>query len=299
MLLKTYKTTFLQELSPLYDEKEIESFFYIVLECFHNKKRIDLALHPEMEMDALQLLRWESVLSELKKEKPIQYILGVTEFYGLPFLVNENTLIPRPETEELVEWIISDNEGLRQAQSDKSAKLKVLDIGTGSGCIAISLAKNLPNAQVYAIDVSEKALVIAKENAKENAVDVNFIQTDILLINDLSELATRNPQLATKFDIIVSNPPYVRNLEKVEIKPNVLAYEPHLALFVEDTDALLFYRKIAELALKNLSENGQLYFEINQYLGKETVELLENLGFKNIELKKDIYGNDRMISCKI
>jgi release factor glutamine methyltransferase len=299
MLLKTYKTTFLQELSPLYDEKEIESFFYIVLECFHNKKRIDLALSPEMEMDALQLLRWESVLSELKKEKPIQYILGVTEFYGLPFLVNENTLIPRPETEELVEWIISYNEGLRQAQSDKSAKLKVLDIGTGSGCIAISLAKNLPNAQVYAIDVSEKALVIAKENAKENAVDVNFIQTDILLINDLSELATRNPQLATKFDIIVSNPPYVRNLEKIEIKPNVLAYEPHLALFVEDTDALLFYRKIAELALKNLSENGQLYFEINQYLGKETVELLENLGFKNIELKKDIYGNDRMISCKI
>lgn len=295
MLLKTYKATFLQELSPLYDEKEIESFFYIVLECFHNKKRIDLALNPEMEMDALQLLRWESVLSELKKEKPIQYILGETEFYGLPFLVNENTLIPRSETEELVEWIISDNEGLRQALSDKRAKSKVLDIGTGSGCIAISLAKNLPNAEVTAIDVSEKALVIAKENAKENAVDVNFIQTDILLINDLSELATCNPQLATKFDIIVSNPPYVRNLEKIEIKPNVLEYEPHLALFVEDTDALLFYRKIAELALKNLSENGKLYFEINQYLGKETVELLENLGFKNVELRKDIYGNDRMV----
>ena len=290
MLLKTYKSTFLQELSPLYDEKEIESFFYIILECFHNKKRIDLALNPEMEMDALQLLRWESALFELKKEKPIQYILGETEFYGLPFLVNENTLIPRPETEELVAWIL---ESAKYEVQNK--KLNLLDIGTGSGCIAISLAKNLPNAQVAAIDVSEKALVIAKENAKVNAVDVNFIQADILKMDDLDQLPTSNFQLPTHFDIIVSNPPYVRNLEKVEIKPNVLNYEPHLALFVEDTDALLFYRKIAELAFENLSKKGQLYFEINQYLGKETIEVLERLGFKNIELRKDIYGNDRMV----
>jgi release factor glutamine methyltransferase len=289
MLLKSYKSTFLQELSTLYDEKEIESFFYIVLESFHNKKRIDLALNPEMEMDAVQLLRWESVLSDLKKEKPIQYILGETEFYGLPFLVNENTLIPRPETEELVEWIISNNEGLRQAQSDKSAKLKILDIGTGSGCISISLAKNLPDAQVTAIDVSEKALATAYKNAEINKVEVNFILENILETEVLDE----------KYDIIVSNPPYVRNLEKEEIKPNVLEYEPHLALFVEDNDALLFYRKIAELAKKNLSENGKLYFEINQYLGKETVRLLEGMDFKNVILKKDVYGNDRMISCWI
>jgi release factor glutamine methyltransferase len=289
MLLKSYKSLFLQELSPIYDEKEIESFFYIVLESFHNKKRIDLALNPEMEMDAVQLLRWESVLSDLKKEKPIQYILGETEFYGLPFLVNENTLIPRPETEELVEWIISNNEGLRQAQSDKSAKLKILDVGTGSGCIAISLAKNLPDAQVTAIDVSEKALATAYKNAEINKVEVNFILENILETEVLDE----------KYDIIVSNPPYVRNLEKEEIKPNVLEYEPHLALFVEDNDALLFYRKIAELAKKNLSENGKLYFEINQYLGKETVRLLEGMDFKNVILKKDVYGNDRMISCWI
>ncbi|WP_298136012.1 peptide chain release factor N(5)-glutamine methyltransferase [Flavobacterium sp.] len=295
MLLKTYKSTFLEELSPLYDEKEIESFFYIILECFHNKKRIDLALNPAMEMDAMELLRWESVLSDLKKQKPIQYILGETEFYGLPFLVNENTLIPRPETEELVEWIISDNEGLQQGQSEKSTKLNILDIGTGSGCIAISLAKNLANAQVSAIDVSEKALTIAKKNAEINKVEVNFINVDILNVNELSELQTSNFKLETSYDIIVSNPPYVRNLEKEEIKPNVLEFEPHLALFVEDNDALLFYRKIAELAQKKLSENGKLYFEINQYLGKETVELLENLGFANIELRKDIYGNDRMI----
>ncbi len=284
MLLKTYKSTFLQELSPLYDEKEIESFFYIVLESFHNKKRIDLALNPEMEMDAMQLLRWESVLSDLKKEKPIQYILGETEFYGLPFLVNENTLIPRPETEELVEWIISDNN-----IQHPTSNIQLLDIGTGSGCIAISLAKNLPNAQVAAIDVSEKALATAHKNAEINKLEVNFILKNILETESLDE----------KYDIIVSNPPYVRNLEKEEIKPNVLEYEPHLALFVEDNDALLFYRKIAELAKKNLSENGKLYFEINQYLGKETVGLLEEMGFKNIVLKKDIYGNDRMISCKL
>jgi release factor glutamine methyltransferase len=280
MLLKTYKSTFLQELSSLYDEKEIESFFYIVLESFHNKKRIDLALNPEMEMDAVQLLRWESVLSDLKKEKPIQYILGETEFYGLPFLVNENTLIPRPETEELVEWILESTK-----YEEQNTKLNVLDIGTGSGCIAISLAKNLPSAQVSAIDVSEKALATAHKNAKINKVDVNFILKNILETESLDE----------KYDVIVSNPPYVRNLEKEEIKPNVLEYEPHLALFVEDNDALLFYRKIAALAKKNLSENGKLYFEINQYLGKETVELLEEMGFKNIVLKKDIYGNDRMI----
>lgn len=282
MLLKVYKSTFIQELSSLYDEKEIESFFYIILEQFHNKKRIDLALNPAMEMDALQLLPWETVLSELKKEKPIQYILGETEFYGLRFLVNESTLIPRPETEELVEWIIESTK-----YEVQSTNLKVLDIGTGSGCIAISLAKNLLNAQVSAIDVSEKALAIANKNAEINDVEVAFILKNILETEDLEH----------QFDIIVSNPPYVRNLEKAEIKPNVLEFEPHLALFVDDNDALLFYRKIAQLAVKNLSENGKLFFEINQYLGKETVDLLENLGFKNVELKKDIYGNDRMISC--
>jgi release factor glutamine methyltransferase len=291
MFIKEYKTTFLQELSSLYDEMEIESFFYIILESFHNKKRIDLALNPEMEMDALQLLRWESTLAELKKEKPIQYIVGETEFYGLPFLVNQNTLIPRPETEELVELILNDN------IQHPSSIIQLLDIGTGSGCIAISLAKNLPNAQVSAIDVSEKALSTAQKNAEINKVKVNFIQADILKVDDLNNLPTSNFQLPTQFDVIVSNPPYVRNLEKAEIRPNVLEYEPHLALFVEDNDALLFYRKIAELAKKNLTENGKLYFEINQYLGKETVELLENLGFKDVILKKDIYGNDRMIKC--
>jgi release factor glutamine methyltransferase len=290
MLLKNYKITLLQELSSLYEEQEIESFFYIILEKLHCLKRIDLALNPKMVMDGAHLKQWKNIVSELKKQRPVQYILGETEFYGLRFLVNENTLIPRPETEELVKLIIeSTNYELR------NKKLKVLDIGTGSGCIAISLAKHLPTSEVFAIDVSEEALAVAKKNSELNDVKVNYINVDILKINDLKELATHNPQLATKFDIIVSNPPYVRNLEKDEIKPNVLEYEPHLALFVDDIDPLLFYRKIAELAIKNLNPNGKLYFEINQYLGKETVELVKSFGFKNVKLIKDIYGNDRMI----
>jgi release factor glutamine methyltransferase len=285
MLIKNYKTTFLHELSSLYDEKESESFFYLVLESFHRKKRIDLALEPEMEMNALQLLRWESVLVELKKHKPIQYILGETEFFGLPFLVNENVLIPRPETEELVALILAEEEKVKREEG----KVMILDIGTGSGCIPIALKKNSPNAEVYAIDVSEKALATAQKNAALNNVEVHFILNNILETDHLEQT----------FDIIVSNPPYVRNLEKAEINPNVFEYEPHLALFVADDDALLFYRKITELAKKNLNQNGQLYFEINQYLGKETVALVESFGFKNVKLLKDIYGNNRMISAAL
>ena len=282
MLIKNYRTQFIKELSSIFDEKEIESFFYIILEAFHELKRVDLVLNPDLELDNLQILQWETVLSQLKEQKPIQYILGETEFFGLPFYVNENTLIPRPETEELVEWILSNNR-----INKPTNQFKILDIGTGSGCIAISLAKNLPNAQVYAIDVSEKALATAKKNAELNNVKVIFIEKNILETEDLLD----------NFDIIVSNPPYVRNLEKQEIHKNVLEYEPHLALFVEDNDALLFYRKITALATKNLFENGQLYFEINQYLGKEMIKLLEKYNSKNIELKKDIYGNDRMIKA--
>lgn len=286
MLLKNYKTTFLQELSSLYEEQEIESFFYIILEKLHGLKRIDLALNPQMVMDGAHLKQWKNIVSELKKQRPVQYILGETTFYGLSFLVNENTLIPRPETEELVELIIKSFES-----SVSGSGSKILDIGTGSGCIAISLAKHLPTSEVFAIDVSEKALAIAKKNAELNKVAIDFISTNILDVVTLSAVVGLDKQ----FDIIVSNPPYVRNLEKAEIKPNVLEYEPHLALFVEDTDALLFYRKIAELAIINLNPNGKLYFEINQYLGNETVELVESFGFKNVELIKDIYGNDRMI----
>ncbi|MCV9931017.1 peptide chain release factor N(5)-glutamine methyltransferase [Flavobacterium sp. LS1R47] len=282
MKIKQYRTQFIQELSEIYDVLEVESFFYLILEEKRNLKQIDLALNPDLSFLEEEIVDWNMLVAELKKEIPIQYLLGKTNFYGLDFEVNPNVLIPRPETEELVEWIISNHLAIQ-----KNKNLKILDIGTGSGCVAISLAKNLTKAQVFAIDVSEGALATAKRNAISNEVSVTFLHQNILETEDLMQ----------EFDIIVSNPPYVRNLEKEEIKKNVLDNEPHLALFVADNDALIFYRKIAELAQKNLVKNGSLYFEINQYLGKETVELLENLGFKNIELRKDIYDNDRMIFC--
>lgn len=277
MLAKDYKTLFIEKLTPLYDLLETESFFYIILEDLHQMKRIDLALDPGFSFSDEELEKWNSITEKLQKEIPIQYILGNAHFYGLEFEVNENTLIPRPETEELVEWIVKKNEF--------KGKIKILDIGTGSGCIAITLAKNLPDATVFAIDVSEKVLETAKRNAVKNEADVTFLLKNILETEDLGQ----------NFDIIVSNPPYVRNLEKEEIKKNVLDYEPHLALFVEDDDALIFYRKIAELGQKNLVEKGQLYFEINQYLGTEMMDLLQAKNFKDIELRKDIYDNDRMI----
>lgn len=278
--IKDYRTQFINELSLIYDADEAESFFYLILEEKNQLKRIDLALNPDLVFSNEEILIWDSILGELKKEIPIQYLLGKTSFYGLNFEVNANVLIPRPETEELVEWIIKS-----QRINESTNSLKILDIGTGSGCIAISLAKNIPNAKVFAIDVSEKALATAQKNAEINDVSVTFIQKNILETLDLEQ----------QFDIIVSNPPYVRELEKEEIKKNVLDNEPHLALFVEDNDAFIFYRKIAELARKNLPLNGQLFFEINQYLGNEMIGLLEKMDFKNIELRKDIYGNDRMI----
>ena len=293
MLLKQYKNHFFDSLQGIQDEQEIESFFFILTEYLHNLKRVDVALNPNFKLSDAEVEKWNIILADLQQEKPIQYITGEAWFYGLQFEVNENTLIPRPETEELVEWI------LNSPITHHPSPITILDIGTGTGCIPISLKANLPQANVSAIDVSEKALEVAKRNAVSNKVEINFIQTNILEVEDLSQLQSPITHYPSPYNIIVSNPPYVRNLEKEEIKKNVLDYEPHLALFVEDTDALLFYRKIAQLALKNLAPNGLLFFEINQYLGKETVELLENLGFKNIELKKDIYGNDRMIKCSI
>jgi len=281
MTIKHYRDYFIQELTSLYDVGEAESFFYLILEAKHQLKRVDIALQPDLAFSEFELEIWSSILEQLKKEIPIQYILGVTHFYGLEFEVNSAVLIPRPETEELVDWIIQ--------SSEVQSKFKILDIGTGSGCIAIALAKNLPNAQVFALDVSEQALATAKKNAEKNQVHLSFIHQSILETEDLAQ----------EFDIIVSNPPYVRELEKHEIKNNVLDNEPHLALFVEDNDALIFYRKIAQLAQKNLKLKGQLYFEINQYLGKETLNLLLVMGFKNCELRQDIYGNDRMIQCTI
>ena len=280
MKIKEYRSSFIQQLTPIFDEGEAESFFYLILEEKYQLKRIDLALQPDLVLSENEINNWNIILEQLKKEIPVQYLLGKTSFYGLDFEVNPNVLIPRQETEELVQWIIESSN-----VKAKSQELKIVDIGTGSGCIAISIAKNIAHSKVFAIDVSENALATAQKNAEINNVEITFLNKNILETTDLEQ----------QFDIIVSNPPYVRNLEKQEIKKNVLDNEPHLALFVDDNDALIFYKKIAQLALLNLSENGALYFEINQYLGKEMIELLEEMNFKNVELRKDIYGNDRMI----
>ena len=271
---------FYSELGNLYSKSEIDELAFRVFEHFLSFKREDMKFKEEELLNQSELLKIYDAAKDLANAKPLQYILGETYFYKYSFLVNEHVLIPRPETEELVELIYKRN---------KAFSGSILDIGTGSGCIPLSLQKALPQAYIAAVDVSADALDVAKKNASLLQRSVDFSLCDIL----------QSAPEKTDWDIIVSNPPYVRVLEKAEIKPNVLEYEPHLALFVEDMDALLFYRKIAQLALKNLTTNGLLFFEINQYLGKETVELLENLGFKNIELKKDIYGNNRMIKCSI
>ena len=279
MLIQDFKHHFFLELSKVYPETEIQSFFNILIEFKLHLSRIQLALEHNFELDRDDLDFLENALLKLKNQIPVQYIVGETAFCGLLFKVDKNVLIPRPETEELVEWIFQNHK--------KNESIKILDIGTGSGCIAISLAKNLPNAEVFALDVSAEALDVAKKNASMNAVKVDFIQADILTIEKLPDT----------FDVIVSNPPYVRESEKDLMQQNVLSNEPHIALFVENENPLLFYDKIAELAKNHLTENGVLYFEINQYLGMKTVDLLKTKGFKNIELKKDIYGVDRMVKC--
>lgn len=300
MTLRELKKHFESKLGTLYDQGETESFFYMVLEHLHQMKRIDFTLNPDFSVASIE--DWNRIISDLQQEKPIQYILGEAWFYGLPFKVNEYTLIPRPETEELVEWILESRKPESEMmlyQGELRSAFSILDIGTGTGCIPISLKVNLPEAEVFAIDVSEEALKVANENARQNNAQVHFTQADILLVEDLKKLSAVNDLLPTKLDVIVSNPPYVRNLEKTEIRKNVLDYEPHLALFVEDNDPLVFYRKIAELAIESLKPNGLLFFEINQYLGKETIEMLKQLGYQNIELRKDLMGNDRMIKAKI
>ena len=281
MRLKAILENFHSELDDNYGKEEVNSFFDLLMENFLGLKRIQLVLNPEYVITNEQKELFLDALVELKNNKPIQYIIGETEFYGLPFKVNENTLIPRPETEELVDWVITSFD-----KQKEETQFKILDIGTGSGCISISLAKNLPETNVFALDVSKEALQTAKQNAEMNGVEVVFIHDDILNTN-FSPLAV--------FDVIVSNPPYVRNLEKVEIKSNVLDNEPHIALFVDNENPLQFYKAICEFAQNNLKDEGVLYFEINEYLGQEMIQLLKEFGFKSIELKKDLFGKDRMI----
>lgn len=280
MKLKEIQILFHDELDALFGKEEVDNFFFILIESYYGIKRIQLAMDRDLGLEDNEAIL--SALKLLKQEKPIQYILGYTEFYGLPFKVNKHVLIPRPETEELISWIIEN--------VDVAERLKILDIGTGSGCIAVSLAKNLPKSEVVALDVSDYAIKVAEDNALSNNVDIAFMKADILNVSNIS-----NELINKQFDIIVSNPPYVREQEKEHMKPNVVDNEPHLALFVKDNNPLQFYEAIVNFAKSNLTSNGLLYFEINEYLGDKMISLLQRNDFQEIELKQDIFKKDRMI----
>ena len=281
--VKTINEVFLafrHELNDLYNNNETEALTLWVVSEIMELSKATIKAFPEKELTVLQQEVSSSILMELKTGKPLQYVLGYTEFYGLRFVVNPATLIPRPETEELVEWILS--------SVNPKQELSILDIGTGSGCIPISLKKNLPHAHISAIDISPEALQTAKINAELNEVEIDFLEADIL----------KNLQPIThKLQLIVSNPPYVTPTDKEQMHLNVIDFEPHTALFVPQEDPLLFYKAIADFALTNLSTDGLLFLEINESYGQETTELLSSKGFKSIQLKKDMSGRDRIIKA--
>lgn len=281
--IKDVLLSFQQGLNEVYDSRETASVALLVLEEISGLSRAKIKAFPYDEIAGEAADKIQSILDELKTGKPVQYIFGSTEFYELNFLVNPATLIPRPETEELVEWVLES----KKLEVISQKPVSVLDIGTGSGCIAISIKKNLPKALVMAIDISADALHTANQNAVLNEVEVEFVLDDIL--NTKLDIGD------SKFDIIISNPPYVTLEDKLQMHPNVTGFEPHGALFVPEHDPLIFYKAIADFAIERLSNNGLLFFEINENFGKETVELLSDKGFIAIELRKDMSGRDRMI----
>jgi release factor glutamine methyltransferase len=281
-ILQDFELLFQHELQELYDEDEIKAIFLVVVAEKFGLNRINYQLRKTdivNEKDKAEVL---SILQDLKKHRPIQYILNRADFYGEVFQVNESVLIPRQETEELVDLIIKNHKS--------SQNLKIIDIGTGSGCIPITLSKHLNNALVTTIDISKEAIKTAQENAKNLKTQIQFINADIFeweyIFSD------------QHYNIIVSNPPYITPGEKKTMNQNVLAYEPELALFIEESAPLIFYDVISSFALKHLAPNGDLYFEINQYLGAEMKELMEKKGFEQVKLIKDINGADRIIHAK-
>lgn len=286
MELKYLANRFKTALSSIYDEDEASAIFLTTIAHVLHYSKGDYLLKKDEVLSLENTHKLEQILAELTTGRPIQYVLGEAHFYGLRFKVNESVLIPRPETEELVEWILS---VCNLQFAAEHHHINLLDIGTGSGCIAIALKMHLPTAKVFALDIAGDSVAIAQENALLNHVDVELINDDIL-----------KPQQTTfklQPTIIISNPPYIKEDEKPAMHHNVLENEPHRALFVSNENPLIFYEAIAEFALKSLTNQGLLFFEINEYLGKETVDLLNHKGFKNIQLKKDMQGKDRMICC--
>jgi release factor glutamine methyltransferase len=292
MTVKEAKIYIRKKLFDFYPENELSGMIKIIFSDLFRLSSVDLILKEDETFETKDLRVLKRVIKRLKKNEPLQYIIGFTEFYGLPFTVGSGVLIPRPETEELVDLIIRENSGIKN--------LRIADIGTGSGCIAVSLAKHLPSPSVFAFDISKKAIETAKTNTLENHVDISFIQTDIL--NDkliFIDSENRDASVASEeqlsFDIIVSNPPYVRVSEKEKMADNVLVYEPSSALFVEDDNPLIFYKAIAKFAQKHLFDKGSIYFEINEAFGKQVKSLLFSYGFSGVRIVKDINGKDRIV----
>jgi release factor glutamine methyltransferase len=272
-ILGEFKT----ELRDMYPGSEIRNIGYLVAEQLLNYSKIDFHLKDKEPISPETAEKFKQNLIRLKNWEPVQYILGATEFYGLPFRVDRRVLIPRSETEELAEWIIRENGG---------KPVSILDIGTGSGCIAVTLAKNLPQARISACDISDEALALAGVNAEINRTSVRFFHMDVL---------NGNVHVPEKVDVIVSNPPYVRHEEKSLMRRNVLDFEPERALFVPDENPLVFYRSIALMGRKYLNDGGKLYLEINEQFPAELTRLLENTGYYGIQVRKDISGKPRMI----
>ncbi|WP_278626516.1 peptide chain release factor N(5)-glutamine methyltransferase [Parabacteroides gordonii] len=271
-------------LKDYYPLSEIKAFTRLIMERVCDIQPHQFLLCKDKELSEKEKSQIHNIVERLTKYEPIQYIFGKTDFYGFEFEVNPSVLIPRPETEELVELIVRDY--------PKRKELEILDVGTGSGCIAITLKKLLNKSQVYALDVSEEALKTAKRNAIRNRAPITFFQKDILTPSETAD------SIEEEFDIIVSNPPYIMEKEKVDMEANVLDYEPSLALFVPDDNPLLYYHRITLFAEQKLKKKGYLYFEINSQMGEQVVSMLRMMEFKSIELIQDLSGKDRFVKTQ-
>jgi len=276
MQLFQIKSIFTSELKDIYDYEESVSIMWWAIQELTSKPKKELLASTEIDISEEKIIE---IVSQLKMNKPIQYIFNKAYFFEMEFYVDESVLIPRPETEELVQWIVSDHA--------KKDNISIIDLCTGSGCIAISIKNNLPFSRVSALDISSCALEVAKRNAAQNKTDIVFLNENFL-----------DYKSNTSYDIIISNPPYVRNNEKLLMNKNVLEHEPHLALFVDDHDALIFYKAIAAFGLSNLNQHGSIYLEINENLAAEISELFYNLGYRFVELKKDLNEKNRMLKVQ-
>jgi len=288
--VKNFKSLIFERLRGLYPDSEIREFYFLILENVCRVNRQAILSDKGTQLSPNERLIAENFLKDLQKFRPVQYILGETEFFGMRLKVNENVLIPRPETEELVlipSPVPHRQEGHSPLHFGEGLGVRLLDIATGSGCIAIALAKRFPSAKVYATDISSGAIEVARENATLNNVDVTFLQHDIF-----EDLPKEFPE---QFDIIISNPPYITPDEKAQMSPNVLDYEPSDALFVPQDDPLLFYRRIADAGQKYLSAGGSLYFEINPRYADELSEMLAEKGYRDIVVSRDISGKNRFL----